>query len=46
VFRSYGVYAVPTVVLIGPDGKVVRRFHPAGDPELDKVVARLLKDAK
>lgn len=42
VFRAYGVHAVPTVILIDAEGKVVRRFHHAGDPELDREVARLL----
>lgn len=46
VFRAYGVRAVPTVILIDQDGTVVRRFHHAGDPELEKEVARLLKGTK
>jgi RNA polymerase sigma factor (sigma-70 family) len=43
VFRAYGIHAVPAVILIDRDGVVVRRFHHAGDPELDTEVARLLK---
>lgn len=46
VFRAYGIHAVPTVILVGPDGTVVRRFHHAGDPELDREVAKLLGAAK
>lgn len=46
VFRAYGVHAVPTVILVGPDGTVVRRFHHAGDPELDREVGKLLGTAK
>jgi RNA polymerase sigma factor (sigma-70 family) len=46
VFRAYGIRAVPAVILIDQDGTVVRRFHHAGDPELDAEVARLLKGTK
>jgi RNA polymerase sigma factor (sigma-70 family) len=42
VFQSYGATAVPMVILIDREGKVVRRFHHAGDPELDTEVGRLL----
>jgi hypothetical protein len=42
IFRSYGITAVPMVILIDQEGKVVRRFHHAGDAELDKEVERLL----
>ncbi|HEX3315027.1 MAG TPA: TIGR03067 domain-containing protein [Gemmataceae bacterium] len=46
VFLAYGIHAVPTVILIDQEGKVVRRFHHAGAPELDKEIARLLKVSK
>ena len=42
IFRSYGITAVPMVILIDPEGRVVRRFHHAGDPELDREVEKLL----
>jgi len=42
VFQAFGVYAVPTVLLIDAKGNVVRRFPHAGDAELEKEVARLL----
>jgi hypothetical protein len=44
VFRAYGVAAVPAVILIAPDGRVVRRFANAGDPALEAEVRRLLKE--
>ena len=34
------------MILIDQEGKVVRRFHHAGAPELDKEIARLLKVSK
>lgn len=34
VFGAYGIYAVPAVVLIDERGRVVRRYHHAGTPEL------------
>ena len=43
VFQAFGVYAVPTVLLIDANGKVVRRFAHAGDPDLEKEVAKLLR---
>jgi thiol-disulfide isomerase/thioredoxin len=46
IFASYGATAVPMVVVIDQDGTVVRRFHHAGDPELDKEVERLLAKKK
>lgn len=42
IFRAYGITAVPMVILIDPEGKVVRRFHHAGDAELDREVEKLL----
>jgi hypothetical protein len=42
IFRTYGITAVPMVILIDQEGKVVRRFHHAGDPDLDKEVGQLL----
>jgi hypothetical protein len=46
VFRAFGVYAVPTVLLIDADGKVVRRFAHAGAPDLDAEVSKLLKKSR
>jgi thiol-disulfide isomerase/thioredoxin len=46
IFASFGIEGVPAVVLIDQEGKVVRRFHHAGDPELDREVKRLLDKAK
>jgi RNA polymerase sigma factor (sigma-70 family) len=43
VFQAFGVFAVPTVLLIDADGKVVRRFAHAGAPDLEAEVAKLLK---
>jgi ankyrin repeat protein/thiol-disulfide isomerase/thioredoxin len=42
VFRAYGITAVPAVLLIDQEGRVVRRFHHAGDPDLKAEIARLL----
>jgi RNA polymerase sigma factor (sigma-70 family) len=46
VFRAFGVFAVPTVLLIDADGKVVRRFYHAGVPDLEPEVAKLLKRSR
>jgi hypothetical protein len=46
VFDAYGATAVPMVILLDAEGKVVRRFHHASDPELDREVARFLKAGK
>ena len=43
VFQAFGVHAVPTVLLIDADGKVVRRFAHAGDPGLEAEVVKLLE---
>lgn len=43
VFRNYGIGAVPAMILIDPQGRVVRRFHHAGVPELEPEIQRLLK---
>jgi hypothetical protein len=43
VFRAYGIGAVPAVVVIDRDGRIVRRFHDAGVPELEPEVQRLLR---
>jgi WD40 repeat protein len=45
VFDAFGVGAVPTVILIDREGRVVRRFHHAGVPELEAEVKRLLAGA-
>jgi len=42
VFNAYGIYAVPAVVLIDQRGRVVRRYHHAGIPELEADVRKLL----
>jgi peroxiredoxin len=42
IFRSYGIGAVPAMVLIDQQGRVVRRFHTAADPEFEKEIQRLL----
>jgi thiol-disulfide isomerase/thioredoxin len=42
IFRSYGIGAVPAMILIDPQGRVVRRFHTAADPEFEKEIQRLL----
>lgn len=44
VFEAYGIYAVPAVILIDQDGRVVRRYHHAGVPELEADVRSLLGD--
>jgi ankyrin repeat protein/thiol-disulfide isomerase/thioredoxin len=43
VFHSYGISGVPAVILIDPQGRVVRRFHHAGLPELEQEIRRLLQ---
>jgi len=43
VFEAYGIHAVPAVILIDPRGRVVRRYHHAGKPELEADVQSLLK---
>jgi len=45
VFGAYGIGAVPSVILIDGEGRVVRRFHHAGVPELEPEVRRLLTPA-
>lgn len=42
MFDAYGIYAVPAVILIDQEGRVVRRYHHAGDPELEADVRALL----
>ena len=42
LFDAYGIYAVPAVMLIDQQGRVVRRYHHAGDPELESDVRALL----
>lgn len=42
VFAAYGIYAVPAVILIDQQGRVVRRYHHAGIPQLEADVGRLL----
>jgi len=42
VFEAYGIYAVPAVILIDQQGRVVRRYHHAGVPQLEADVRRLL----
>jgi thiol-disulfide isomerase/thioredoxin len=46
VFAAYGIHAVPAVILIDPSGRVVRRYHHAGDPELEEDIRRLLRPAR
>jgi thiol-disulfide isomerase/thioredoxin len=43
VLRTYGITAVPAVILIDQEGRVVRRFHHAGVPELKAEIERLLE---
>ncbi len=43
VFGAYGVHAVPAVILIDQRGHVVRRYHHAGEPELEADVQTLLR---
>jgi thiol-disulfide isomerase/thioredoxin len=42
VFDAYGIYAVPAVILIDQQGRVVRRYHHAGVPQLEADVRALL----
>jgi len=42
VFEAYGIYAVPAVMLIDQEGRIVRRYHHAGIPELEADVRSLL----
>ena len=42
VFEAYGMYAVPAVILIDQQGRIVRRYHHAGKPELEADVKMLL----
>lgn len=43
VFDAYGIYAVPAVILIDRQGRIVRRYHHAGKPELEADVRMLLR---
>lgn len=43
VFEAYGIYAVPAVILINQRGRVVRRYHHAGVPQLESDVRALLR---
>ncbi len=42
VFEAYGIYAVPAVILIDQEGRIVRRYHHAGKPELEADVQSLV----
>lgn len=42
VFQAYGIAAVPAVILIDQQGRIVRRYHHAGKPELEADVRTLL----
>jgi peroxiredoxin len=42
VFNAYGIYAVPAVMLIDQEGRIVRRYHHAGVPDLEADVKKLL----
>lgn len=42
VFAAYGIHAVPAVILIDQQGRIVRRYHHAGKPELESDVRKLL----
>jgi thiol-disulfide isomerase/thioredoxin len=42
VFQAYGIDAVPAVILIDQQGRVVRRYHHAGKRELEADVRTLL----
>jgi thiol-disulfide isomerase/thioredoxin len=42
IFRSYGIGAVPAMILIDQQGRVVRRLYNAADPEFEKEIQRLL----
>jgi thiol-disulfide isomerase/thioredoxin len=42
VFLAYGIEAVPAVILIDQRGRVFRRYHHAGKPELESDIQSLL----
>ncbi len=42
VFQAYGIFAVPALILIDQQGRVVRRYHHAGNPDLEADVQALL----
>jgi thiol-disulfide isomerase/thioredoxin len=42
VFGAYGIEAVPALILIDQRGRVFRRYHHAGKPELEADVQSLL----
>src|SRR5262245_8463417 len=42
VFAAYGIEAVPAVILIDQRGRVFRRYHHAGKPELETDIQALL----
>jgi thiol-disulfide isomerase/thioredoxin len=42
IFRAYGISGIPAMIVIDQQGRVVRRFHHAGDPEFEKEIQRLL----
>jgi len=42
VFAAYGIAAVPAVILIDQRGRVFRRYHHAGKPELESDIQALL----
>ena len=42
ICKAYGISGVPAMIVIDQKGRVVRRFHHAGDPEFEREVARLL----
>jgi thiol-disulfide isomerase/thioredoxin len=44
IFRAYGIGAVPALIVIDKQGRVVRRFHQATDPEFEKEIQRLLAE--
>jgi thiol-disulfide isomerase/thioredoxin len=44
VFRAYGIGAVPALIVIDKQGRVVRRFHQSTDPEFEKEIQRLLAE--
>jgi len=44
IFRAYGIGAVPALIVIDREGRVVRRFHQATDPEFEKEIQRLLAE--
>jgi len=42
VFRNYGIRAVPAMILIDQQGRVVRRFHHAGSADVVPEIEQLL----